>query len=56
MEFIDQIFLWLLNVHRHDGQRTLIVLTIDNPPSACKLEIILPQKVSYSIVIHYRIF
>lgn len=52
MEFIDQIFIWLLNVHRHDGQCMLIVLTIDNPPHAWELEIILPQKVSYSIAIH----
>lgn len=55
MEFIDQMFIRLLNVHRRDRQCTLVVLTIANPLGACKLERNLPQKVSYSIIIHYRI-
>ena len=55
MEFIDQIFIWLLSVHRCDRQCTLIVLTIANLLRVCKVERNLPQKVSYSIIIHYRI-
>lgn len=44
-----------IECHRRDGHCVSVVLTIANPLGVCKLERNSPQKVSYFIIIHYRI-